>query len=126
MVSRVCPAGTAYVKKDGKCVQGATCRVNRVKGNVNKVNKVKGDVNRAKVNIDRVKDNVNKFIGVKVNVNRVKCNVNKVNRVKVTMNKVKGIFIYPVVCHRQNLDNPYMCYVFRTPLLPPPPWPIHS
>ena len=37
-----------------------------------------------------------------------------------------GIFIYPVVCHRQNLDNPYMCYVFRTPLLPPPPWPIHS
>ena len=36
------------------------------------------------------------------------------------------IFIYPVVCHRQNLDSPYMCYVFRIPLLPPPPWPIHS
>ena len=36
------------------------------------------------------------------------------------------IFIYPVVCYRQSLDNPYMCYVFRTPLLPPPPWPIHS
>ena len=28
------------------------------------------------------------------------------------------IFIYPVVCHRQNLDNPYMCYEVRTPLLP--------
>ena len=38
----------------------------------------------------------------------------------------KPIFIYPAVCHRQNLDNPYLCYVFRTPLLPPPPWPIHS
>ena len=39
---------------------------------------------------------------------------------------VKIIFIYPVVCHRQNLDNPYMCYGFKTPLLPPRPWPIHS
>ena len=38
----------------------------------------------------------------------------------------ESIFIYPVVCHLQNLDNPYMCYEFRTPLLPPPPWPIHS
>ena len=30
----------------------------------------------------------------------------------------RSIFIYPVVCHRQNLDNPYMCYEFRNP--PPP------
>ena len=46
--------------------------------------------------------------------------------IRVTTSSKYIIFIYPVVCHRQNLDNPYMCYVFRTPLLPPPPWPIHS
>ena len=35
--------------------------------------------------------------------------------------RASTIFIYPVVCHRQNLDNPYMCYEFRTPTPPPPP-----